>query len=60
MKKNMDLIKTILIIVGAVVAVAGIAFAVYRICAKKKEEELDEEFYFDDEDIAELLDEDDE
>lgn len=57
-KRENSAIKTILIIIGAVAAVAGIAYAVYRFFICDDYDEFDEDFYFDDDDIADLLEED--
>ena len=60
MEKKCCWLKNILIIVGAIVAVAGIAFAVYKLFIEDDFDEFDEELLFDDDDIADLVDEESE
>lgn len=56
-KKECNVLKGILIALGAVAFVAGIAYAVYCYFIDDEFDEFDDEFYFDDEDIEDLLDE---
>jgi len=55
MKGKTKLLGQILIVVGAIAAVAGIAFAVYKFFIKDDYDDFDEDLYFDDDDIADLL-----
>ena len=64
-EKKQNVVMWILIIIAAVVAVAGIAYAVYRFFAPDYLEDLDEYFdddfdddFFDDDDISEEAEED--
>ncbi len=60
-EKKQNVVMWILIIIAAVVAVAGIAYAVYRFFAPDYLEDLDEDFdddFFDDDDISEEAEED--
>lgn len=53
--KDSNLLRNILLIVGAVTAVAAIAYAVYCFFFEDEFDDFDEDFYFDDEDIEDLL-----
>ena len=58
-KEDSKLLRNIVLIIGAITAVAGIAYGVYRFFIEDDYDEFDEDFYFDDDDIADLLDDED-
>ena len=59
MKKENSLLKDLVLVVGAVASVASIAYGVYRFFIKDDLDEFDEDIYFEDEDIADLLEDED-
>ena len=58
-KDDSKLLRNILLVVGAIAAIGAIAYGVYRFFIEDDYDEFDEDFYFDDDDIADLLDEED-
>ena len=58
--KTKCICKKILIIVGAIAAVCGIAFAIYHFFIKDDFDDFDEDMYFDDEDLEDLLEDEEE
>ena len=52
--------KKALIVVAALAAVAGIAFAIYHFFIKDDFDDFDEDMYFDDEDLEDLLEDEEE
>ena len=58
--KTKRCIVTILALVGVVVAIAGIAYGVYRFFIKDDFDDFDDDLYFDDDDMEDFFDDDEE
>lgn len=59
-KKTKRCIIGILALIGAVVAIGAIAYAVYRFFIKDDFEDFDDDLYFDDDDLDDFFEEEDE
>ena len=58
--KTKRCICTILALIGAVVAIAAIAYGVYRFFIEDDFEDFDDDLYFDDDDLEDFFDEEEE
>ena len=58
-ERTKEILRTILIVVAAIAAMAAIAFIVYKFFAKDDFDDFDEDLYFEDDDIEDLLEDED-